>query len=262
MFKGIRTDVLLIYTLLFSSIVILADLTGYISLVRQFRALTIYPIEVTTSAIKKTTANFFSVFTQKSLLTENNKLKQRNLELESKLLEYEQNAIIGKEVARYSATVPAATYKKTIDALILDNSYSNNQGQLLLAKGTTNGIKKGMPVVLGTSYIGYISEESAFSSVCTTFLQPGQQFVGYLLTRKITASVKTSLSTMQLFDLLATDTVQLHDVVSIKRDGFAYYFKLATITHLPDKTGSAERTAILESALNVTDLSYVTVVQE
>jgi cell shape-determining protein MreC len=262
MFKGIRTDSLLIYTVLFSSIIILADLTGYITSIKRFRAFTTYPLVVATSTIKKSTSNFLSIFRQESLLKENNQLKQRNLELESKLSDLEQSKTVAAEIAKYTSTITAKEYKKTVTALIIDNSYSNNQGQLLLAKGTSSNIEKGMPVVLGSTYIGYISEASDFSSVCTTYLQPGQQFVGYLLTRKITASVKTTLSAIQLFDLLATDTVQLLDTVSIKREKYPYFFTLATIIQLPNKTGSAERTAVLESPIRISELTYVTVVQE
>jgi cell shape-determining protein MreC len=262
MFKGERIINLLVAIILFSSIVVLADLIGYLAFVKRFRSFITYPISYTASKVQLSLNTFGALFSQGSLTKENAQLKQRVIELESALSLQNEDKALAAALDSYKKTIPSATYKKTFNALILDTRYQYSPGKLLLAAGNNNGLKEGMPVVLGATYIGYLSEVSDFSSVVTTYQHAGQQFVGYLLSRKITASIKTTLTEIYLFDLLATDIIQLHDQVSIKRAGYPYFFQFGTISTLPNVAGSADRLVTIRNPITTTELTYVTIVLE
>jgi cell shape-determining protein MreC len=253
---------LLFLTILVSTIVMLSDLTGYLGQIKRLRAIVAFPVQSFVHSTTTIGKNIFAIFGQQSIVKENAELKQRAISLELTLEETLSQSQLRNNIEKYESLLSPKDYKKTQEALILDTNYGDFQGKLLLNKGSTQGIEKGMLVVLGNNYIGFIAEANDYTSVCHTFELPNQQLVGYLLSRKVTASVQTSLNDIRLYDLLATDTLQLHDTVSVRREKSPYYVTLGNIAQLPEQTGSAERVARIKSSITINELSFVTIVQE
>lgn len=253
----------LLVGVLLASLVLLLDLVGFLSWYKNFRSYVLHPgltafhnvsvgiTEATISAFKGTT-----------LRKENLVLRQKVLELESLSTQYAEQLKATSALQQLYETTKVTTFKSTEKAQILDLHAERLAGKLLLNKGATSGIKEGMPVTVANYYLGYITSVTPYESTCTTYEIPGQEFVGYIQSKKITGIVRVGINGMELGDLLATEQVALHDVVSLRKEGYPYYLTLGTITKIPLNNGSAERTAIVNSPLMLTNLTYVTIIKQ
>ncbi len=253
---------LLIITLV-ASLLLLADLVGFFQWYKNARSYIGFPIATLTHEIARNLGyTISSVVTNNSLKRQNIDLRQKVIELELLSQTYKTELEKHPDLNKLSESIKKSNYLKTEQAEILDIQAQNLPGQLLLNKGEKNGITKGMPVVFGNAYIGYISQVTTNDSLCTSYVVPGQEMVGYIAIKKITGIIKVSLSDMQLGDLLATEQVALHDVVSVKRENYPYFFALGLVSKVPLNNGSAERTATISSSIPISDLTYVTIVKE
>ena len=253
----------LLVAILIASLLLLADLVGYVNWFKNARSYIVYPVQVFGAATVKTLQlASLSVVQGSSLKSENLTLRQKVLELEGVVAEYTRERELSTEFKEYLATINEASYAGTESATVLDLNVGNLQGKILLNKGEMAGISKGMPVVYGSYYIGVISEVTTFESTCITFLLPAQEFVGYVQKRNISGIVNVGINGMELRDLLANEKVTLHDAVTIKREGYPYFMTLGTIAVVPANNGSAERKAMLVSPVALSDLTFVTIVKK
>lgn len=250
--------------LFFSSLLLLLDLTGALYWFKQIRSYIAYPLTTVSFTIKSGTLHSFqNIFDGSTLSEENITLKQRILELETANTSYAQDIESFKSLGKELDTLKKdKEYKRSERARVLDIHTENIRGKIKLNRGSRVGIRTGMPVVIGNSYVGYISEVTPYESICITYLIPGQEFVGYILKSKISGILKTEISTIEMTDLLATEQVKLHDVVSVRREDYPYYFSFGTIAKVPANDGSAERKATVNGLLPLDFINYVTVVLE
>lgn len=254
-----------ILVLLFiSSLLLLLDLTGMLTGFKRLRSYLTYPLTTVSFTIKSSWINSLqSIFKGSSLKTENIELKQKLLELEAANEAYIEKIDTYKTLEdEINSIQKDREYKRSERARVLDLYTDNVRGKLKLNKGERSGITAGMPVVVGGVYIGYISEVTPFESTCVTYIIPGQEFVGYILKSKVSGIVKTEISTIEMTDLLATEQVKLHDMVSIRRENLPYFYSLGTISRAPPNDGSAERKALISEILSLDSISFVTIVIE
>lgn len=250
-----------IYGLLLSIILILLDLVGFFSSIKSFRSYITYPILVLTSqTAEKITILSNGLFNSTNLRSENIELKQRILTLEESLDIYKDNL---EDYSKYINTVRQITktdYKEVTQARILSNHYNNSDGLILLDAGSNSGITVGSPVVYGKYYVCFIEEVYPQFSICKSMQIPGQEFVAYIPKRKVTGILNTTVKELFVGDLLATDPVTLGDEVKIKMENFNYYLTVGNIIEIPQKEGSAEKLAIITPSVNISDLTFVSVI--
>jgi cell shape-determining protein MreC len=256
-----QTSVLL--AILVASFLLLADLVGILGWFKTARAYVLYPVQsVGGEVIRNTRDTLASLVKGNSLKRENLSLRQRVLELENVVTTLEQAQQKQTGYQAFLQYTAQEKYKKVVTAQVLDTHADLLQGKLTLGQGSRAGISVGMPVVLGSTYVGFISEVTPFESKCITVYLPNQEFLGYVQKRKLSGIVKVGINGMELGDLLASEQVALHDVVSLKREGFPYFFTLGTISRAPLNNGSAERTAGIVSPIQLDELNFVTIIQE
>lgn len=256
-----QDKLLLPFLTLATSLFLLLDLVGMLQWFKNFRSYLMFPIHTLSS----------SIVTNTGLLTtsilQNNSIKMQNLLLKERILELEsENSKLQKEIAEfpkfaeYQKTLGLHSYQQTVTAQILDIRVNTIEGTLLLNKGSNDGAKVGMPVIYNNYYVCSLIEVRSADSLCLSFIVPGQEFIGYIPSKKITGIVKIGINGMVLGDLLATEKVSLKDAVSMKKEDFPYFFTLGIISEVPPDDGSAERKAVLDSPLRLSELLYVTIV--
>lgn len=253
----------LLVAIFFSSILILLDLVGFLGWYKNIRSYISYPITTVGH-------NLNTIFLQTvsstlhgtTLKNENLALRQKVIELESLVISYTDQVNKLPALQKLYETTRAVSYKKTENAEVISTRADQVAGKLLLNKGSSSGIKLGMPVVVANFYLGYISSVTTFDSISTIFSIPGQEFICYIQAKKITGIARVGINGVELGDLLANEKVALHDVVSIKRDGFPYFYTLGNIMRIPANNGSAERKAVVESPIDISTLMYVTIIKE
>lgn len=256
-----QTGVLL--AILVASLLLLADLVGLLGWFKSARAYILYPVQIVGEEIFRNTRNTLtSVVKGNSLKQENLTLRQRVLELENIVTTLEQAQEKQTGFQAFQQHISQEKYRKTVIAQVLDTHTNALQGKLTLGQGSRAGVVVGMPVALGSAYVGYISEVTPFESTCLTFYLPNQEFLGYVQKRKVTGIVRVGINGMELGDLLASEQVVLHDVVTLKRAGYPYFFTLGAVSRAPLNNGSAERTASITSQVQLDELNFVTIVQE
>ena len=253
----------LLYIVLLSSILLLGDLVGFFHGYKNFRSFVGTPIATFYQNTKLTFEyTFFSMSHGTSLKHENVALRQRILELEGIVGQYQLETQQDVKLHQFYESTQSTKYGQVVNAQVLDTYANRLPGKLLLNKGLRDGLEVGMPVVFGSFYVGYLSEVNTADSTCTTYLVPNQEFIGYIPTRKLTGIIKVGISDITLGDLLASENVALHDVVTIKREGYSYLFTLGAISQVPTNNGSAERKAKITGSVPVTEISFVTIVKK
>lgn len=254
---------LIVMIALFSAIITLTDLVGFLAWYKNLRSIILYPIQVTTHSLVTGISNISrATLNADSMLQENALLKQKVLALEDSVEALQSQQALAEAIKLYPELFSKQSYKKTEKAQILDTSYNNVYGRLLLNKGSNAGVTQGAPVVIGALYVGTITEVFPFSSVCTTIFVPGQQLLATIPKRKITATAKSSLTDVRLIDLLASEQIQQDDSVYIFRDGYPYMMLLGAISQPPENTGSAERSAKILPGLTLDTALLVNIVLE
>lgn len=243
--------------------IFLLDQVGFLDWYKNIHSFISAPIQYSqvtfTSGIQNSLTSLFYTSTLKK---ENADLKTRILELEK--LTADQTAIIetNQATAETRAILGQLPYKESVVAYIIDATHTDIAGYLKINKGSTDGISVGLPVVVKDYYVGYVDSVTKNTATVKSLEIAGQSFIGYIEKRKISATVKTEIGKVYLDDLLANETLQLLDLVSIKREQLPYSFPVGTITTIPKETGTAERIGTITPFIRTADISLVTVVIE
>ncbi|MCC7304121.1 hypothetical protein IT418_01765 [bacterium] len=256
-----RTGLLLVTLIM--TIVLLADLVGFMQWYKNIRSYILLPVTVFIDTIQKNSAyTLISIVKSDTLKKQNIELRQRVIELESLAESYKTELDKVPRLNELSSIIGRNNYKSVEQAQILDVQHGRIKGMLQINKGTQNGITVGMPAVFGNFYIGYVSSVTSNDSIITGYMVPGQEFAGYVQTKKITGIVTVGVNDIELGDLLATEQVALHDIVSIRQENFPYFFTLGLISKVPLNNGSAERKATITGKVSVNDLTYITIIKQ
>jgi len=251
----------ILFLILTAAILVLADLTGYLSGYKNIRNYFGMPFTTAARYISTTlgyTTN--SIVNSRKLKEENLELRQKILLLDNIITQAEENREFSDSLEKSLNEAKRIKYKKVISSEILTMKYSNLTGKILLNRGEKDGIKVGMPVAIGNKYVGYIEETYLYQSLCKSYLVPDQEFVGYIPRNKVTGILHTTVNYIKFQDLLATDKVNLQDSVKIKQDGYPYYFEIGKVISIPRKEGSAEKIAHITSTLDLEKYYFVTII--
>lgn len=248
---------------LFALLIFLFDQIGLLLWYKNIHSFISVPIEYSLSSFKQNLSNsFISLQYAATLKKENDELKMKILELEKISSDQAQLLEAKNEIDSIKQVLSQLSYKKVLVATILDATVNDIAGYLQINKGSNDGITLGSPVVVKDYYLGYVDTLTSHSATVKSIEVSGQAFIGYVENRKISATVKTEIGKIILDDILANETIQLHDLVAIKRENLPYLFSVGTITTTPKDTGTAERVGIITPFARTSDISFVTVILE
>lgn len=249
------------YAFLVSILILLMDLVGLFSGFKGFRSYITYPFSVfyenITTTIQTTS---ISIFGSKNLKRENIELKQRLILLKDIIDIEEEEKIKQSSISKLIKKINKEEYKGYVIGEVLTTNYDDIDGLIQISVGTRDGITQGLPVVFGSSYIGEIDKAYPQYSVVRTLSVPGQEFIAYIRKRKVTGIMNTHVSNIIVSDLLATYPIYTGDTVFLRNDNMPYFFNAGKIKSIPQKTGSAEKTAIISPSIDISELHYISVI--
>ena len=155
--------VLLIVTLLSVTIITLdqrGQASGVLDRVRDGAADVLAPAQSAVSALVDPVADFFGGIADYDDIKEENARLRRQLEEQRGLadraanVEREHKELLDLEGLAFVGDIPAVT------ARVVSNSPSNFEFAVVIDKGTSSGVGKGMPVVAGEGLVGRVEEVS------------------------------------------------------------------------------------------------------
>lgn len=149
--------------LLILSGVVFVVLAFYIPLSKYIKP-TIVSLQSATLEFSQDVSSHARQFLRFQDLTEENRiLKQKINKLTGQLVQLQEDSLENQRL-RKLLSLPQRQTLRTQTALVMGKDSSNWTRTVLLNKGTASGIKKGLPVVLGTNLVGKVIEAASHVS--------------------------------------------------------------------------------------------------
>ena len=144
-----------------------------------------------------------------SLKAENDALRTRLEQLQTQAIQYQS---LKKQLAEAERLLEISTALdlRTTGARVIGSGVSNFEWSIDIDKGSTSGIKVGMPIMTADGLVGHVTEVSPFGSKVQLLVDPDSVVAGRLLSSQETGPVQGQGNqdlTMTLVSSAATVTV-------------------------------------------------------
>ena len=224
------------------------------------------PIQVAFTNLKNKitgNSNFFS--TMDELKNENEKLKEKNVNLEEQLREYEILKSENKTLKEKMNLTEKYSNYTTVAADVINRDISNYGSNLVLGVGSKNGVEKGMTVIADQGLVGYIVSTTADTSKVKVITDSASTVSCNISTTDESVICKWTLDNNQNLrvtliptdaDLIVGDSIETSGVGRVYVKGI----HIGTITEIITTTNITDRYAIVETAVDFSKLNTVLVI--
>lgn len=249
--------------LLISLVLFLVDISGGLSILHNTRLYITTPIKYFTSQfsdnLRNTTQNLFF---PSQLRSENLELRARILELEQQIEDTKLASRVCNEFTAERNIANQSGIKKYVTATVLDRSYNNISGTLLIDKGSTSQIKQGQFVITQNAFIGQVENVFAFTSIVRTIFSPGIQIKSIFPQKKISGLLVRQGNSILITDILLAENVLEKDIAYAIIDNTPYRFRIGEVSLVENNIGDSSKRALITPAVEIDQINSVTVIQE
>mgnify|MGYP004000671183 FL=1 len=168
-FSGLRIILIFIVSL---GMMYLDFQGNYINKLRSYLSLTVLPLQIAANTPKKLINNFKNRLSDReTILTENQQLKKENIQLRSKV---QQTYKLESENKRLFELLKAKPddEEKFIFADIISINQDNNKHQIIINKGSIDGIQLGAAIADSSGIIGHIFRDQLLASEVLLITDP------------------------------------------------------------------------------------------
>ena len=222
------------------------------------------------SAVSRAIGNLPISFKSSSVLSEENKaLKEKIASLEEQMVDYEtikyENEFY-EDFLDLKEENPTYTFMK---AAVIGKDSIAHTGEYTINKGSLSGVSVNDPVIIGNNLVGLVTEVSLTQSTVKTLLNPEINVSAYdVRTRELgyvtTTPVLAKKNQCCMPSLKTNTSVAVGGIVCTGGVGGIYPRDLiiGTVTQVTDETQSISATAIIEPAVDFTQITDVMVITD
>lgn len=233
--------------------------------VRSLFSTIVMPVQKTFYVFSRGTADFFSFLGSiGDLKSENEKLYEENLALQSEFARLTNIKSENEELRRQLELLPREKF--VLENCLVTGYEPSRNSWITLDKGTSRGIKTGMPAISGSGIlIGRIEETSLNSSRVTLINNPNSSLSAQTQETKAKGVIKGNFGLGLVMEMISqSDLVKVGDRVVTSRIGGGYpdgllVGKVAEVKESDDKLF---QTAAIIPAVDFTKLKMVSIIKE
>ncbi|WKZ30014.1 MAG: rod shape-determining protein MreC [Candidatus Dojkabacteria bacterium] len=245
------------------SIVFLLDSIGALQFVYNTRSFIADPLLFAGKQSSANTVTFFSqIGSLHTLYEENVSLRAEVLQLRQELSQKEDIKSFCALSEEYLKNSTLQGVSKKVDAQVIDNSFGDSTGTLLINKGSEDGIAIDQAVSSGNTYIGVVSRVFPHTAVVTSIYRQNSSQKVAIQNKKVVGLLQNQNGRLIIGDILVTENVAEGDrvVAFILEDKVT--LPVATVTRMEEGIGGSTKQAIISPLIALDDLTFVTVIIE
>ena len=225
----------------------------------------VMPIQSGITFIKnKLSGNEDYFATMDTLKEENEKLRQRNIELEEALRQLEVIQSENSTLKEYLNLTEQYKSYKTVPAYIINKDISNYSSIFVINAGTDNGIKENMTVIAAEGLVGHIISVTKDTAKVQTLIDTSNVVSATLENSKDNVIARGTLNGNELkATYISTDTV-LTEEEKLHTSGMGGIYPkgiyIGKIKKINETKNITDRSFILETAVDFKNLETVLVI--
>ncbi len=244
--------------------------SGRVSIIEDVIGIVVTPIQNFCTTIIQAGGDFAQIFTEhEALMEENEKLKSQIASSSQAIRNAEQYRLENEEL---KALIGISEQHKDFvfeQALVVASDFSGYSYTLTLNKGSVNGLKNRDLVITPQGVVGYISDIGSTWCKVTTILDSSCE-IGALVTRTQDVGVQECDYTLAESGLCKLSYIKNEAVLnvgdSVETSGISGIFPagilIGRITELKPETHGISQYAVIEPAVDITEVKNVFVIKE
>lgn len=262
-FGGIITVIILVLLVFLSNVE-----TNKLSYVQSAANAIISPIQRIASDIKnKIQGNSAYFSNMDNIIEENEKLRERNSELETQIRELEMIKAENSTLREYASLSEKYETFVSVPAYIIDRDVSNFSSNLILNAGKDKGIEENMTVIADKGLVGHVISVSKDTCKVQVIVDPASTVSCNISRTEESIICKGTLENSQVLrasyiptgaELIQNDSVYTSGIGGIYPKGII----IGTIKEIITTSNVTDRYAVVEPAVDFSKLNAVLIIKE
>lgn len=196
-----------------------------------------------------------------SLRAENAKMKAEVTQLQARLgvcAEVENE----NQILRSQLGIPLTENWKLVKARVLGVDVYGIAEYVIIDRGTDDGIKTGLPVILGDVLVGEVRETYNSISKIRLISNIGSNIYSIDQNTNAKGLVRGSLQGVVMEDILENEIINIGDTIISWEDEIPGNLVIGTVVRIEDVPTSSTKKAYIEPGYSLEDIQYVFIVME